>query len=88
MQGVQAGVDHGLAAKLMPHDGRAGQQIVAVGVVAVVVGVDQRAYGQVGDAADGAEEGAGAGFGKAGIHHGNRAAPGDEAGVIQAPTAI
>ena len=59
-----------------------------MGVVTVVVGVDQGADGEVGHALDGGEEGAGSGFGEAGIHNGDGVCSGDEAGIVQAPTAV
>jgi len=57
-------------------------------VVAVVMGIDQRAYGQVGYAADGLQKGAGAGLGEARVYHSNRVFPGQESGVVQPPGAV
>ena len=59
-----------------------------MGVVAVMMSVDQGADGPVGNLADGLQEGAGAALGEAGVHHRDRAVASDEAGIVQPPAAV
>ena len=62
---VKSGLDHRFAAKLVANDGRPPEEVVSVGVIAVVMRVDQGANGQIGYSPDGsAGKAPGSGFGE------------------------
>ena len=85
------GVQHGFAASLVADDGGAAHQVVAVRVIAVVMGVDQRADRPAGDGLDGVQVGAGAPLGGGGVdadHAGVDPLTDQEAGVVQVPAAV
>src|SRR5581483_10613058 len=80
--------ENGLAALLVPDDGGPAHQVVAVRMVTVVVGVDQRAHGALGDGLDGVQVGAGPALGGGGVDA-DHAVPADqEAGVVEVPAAV
>src|SRR5207248_5968238 len=65
-----------------------GDQVVAVGVVTVVVGVDQRRHGSRRRRRDGPEQYAGTPFGGTGVDEHGVVAGGDEPAVVDVPGAI
>ena len=88
VQRVQAGLDDGLPAQLVRDDGGAAKEVVSVGVVAVVMRVDQSSDGQVGYSPDGLKKGPRSCLGKAGVNNGNRVAARNESRVVEPPGAV
>ena len=82
------GVEHGLAAPLVTDDGGAAHQVVAVRVIAVVVGVDQRPHRFFCDCPDGVQVGAGAPLGGGGVDADHAGVADQEAGVVEVPAAV
>ncbi len=82
------GVQDPLAASFVADDGGAAHQVVAVRMVAVMMGVDQRADRFTRDRLDGVQVGAGAPFRRGGVDADHAVAAGQEAGVVQVPAAV
>jgi hypothetical protein len=73
---------------LVSDDGRGREHAVAEGVIGVVMGVDHRAHRCRRDGGDGAQVGAGAALGRAGVYADDSLRPHQEAGVVDPPGAI
>ena len=73
---------------MVADDRRRCGQIVAMGVVAMMVGVDDRLNGSVGHGCHRIEERPGAGLGRRRVDQNHTVGPDNEAGVVDEPGAV
>ena len=87
-QSEQSRFDYHLPAQLVGYDNSGRQQVIAMGVVAVVMGVYQGSYWQPGHRAQCLQERPGPGFGEAGVDHSDAVLSHNKSGVVQAPASV
>ena len=85
VRGDVPAVDHLLTAPVVADDRRGGHEVVAVGVVAVMMGVDERAQRPRRHRLDRVDQRTGTPLGEAGVDDGHSVAADEEAAVVQSP---